>query len=68
MKEKKVKKSEAEVNFYNKQMTLKPTQKIRRKNKKTNLQKLYTEGKVTSEEFYTELIKFIKWRNFHKNL
>ena len=62
MKEKKVKKSEAEVNFYNKQMTLKPTQKIRRKNKKTNLQKLYNEGKVTSEEFYTELIKFIKWR------
>ena len=53
---------EPEINYYNKQMTLKPTQKIRRKNKKTNLQKLYNEGKVTSEEFYTELIKFIKWR------
>lgn len=51
-----------EINYYNKQMTLKPTQKIRRKNKKTNLQKLYNEGKVTSEEFYSELIKFIKWR------
>lgn len=53
---------EPEINYYNKQMTLKPTQKIRRKNKKTNLQKLYNEGKVTSEEFYIELIKFIKWR------
>ena len=43
-------------------MTLKPTQKIRRKNKKTKLQELYNEGKVTSEEFYEELTKFIKWR------
>ena len=53
---------ETEVSFYSKQMTLKPTQKIRRKNKRTNLQKLWNEGKVTSEEFYLELIKFIKWR------
>ena len=43
-------------------MTLKPQQKIRRKNKKTKLQELYNEGKVTSEEFYCELTKFIKWR------
>ena len=48
--------------FYNKSMTLKPRQKIRRKNKKTKLQELYNEGKVTSEEFYCELTKFIKWR------
>jgi hypothetical protein len=48
--------------FRSNQMTLKPTQKIRRKNKKTKLQELYNEGKVTSEEFYEELIKFIKWR------
>lgn len=44
------------------QMTLKPDKKIRRKNKKTKLQELYNEGKVRSEEFYQELIKFIKWR------
>ena len=43
-------------------MTLKPKHKIRRKNKKTRLQELYDEGKVTSEEFYKELIVFIKWR------
>lgn len=48
--------------FRNSGMTLKPTQKIRRKNKKTRLQELYNEGKVTSEEFYEELTKFIKWR------
>ena len=48
--------------FRNSNMTLKPTQKIRRKNKKTRLQELYNEGKVTSEEFYEELTKFIKWR------
>lgn len=48
--------------FRNSNMTLKPTQKIRRKNKKTKLQELYNEGKVTSEEFYEELTKFIKWR------
>lgn len=48
--------------FRNNNMTLKPTQKIRRKNKKTNLQKLYNEGKLTSQEFYEELTKFIKWR------
>ena len=48
--------------FYNKSMTLKPQQKIRRKNKRTKLQELYNEGKVTSEEFYNELTKFIKWR------
>lgn len=48
--------------FRNSQMTLKPTQKIRRKNKKTRLQELYNEGKVTSEEFYKELMKVIKWR------
>lgn len=54
---------ELKVNYRNNnQMTLKPTQKIRRKNKKTNLQKLYNEGKVRSEEFYVELVKFIKWR------
>ena len=47
---------------YNSQMTLKPSQKIRRKNKRTRLQELYNEGKVTSEEFYQELTKFIKWR------
>ena len=47
---------------YNNQMTLKPTQKIRRRNKNTRLQELYNEGKVTSEEFYQELTKFIKWR------
>ena len=59
--EEKKKKGE-ELTFYNNQMTLKPTQKIRRKNKKTRLQELYNEGLVTSEEFYHELTKFIKWR------
>lgn len=48
--------------FRSNSMTLKPTQKIRRKNKKTKLQELYNEGKVTSTEFYEELTKFIKWR------
>ena len=48
--------------FRSSSMTLKPTQKIRRKNKKTKLQELYNDGKVTSEEFYEELTKFIKWR------
>lgn len=48
--------------LYNDQMTLKPTQKIRRKNKRTKLQDLYEEGKVTSEEFYHELVRFIKSR------
>ena len=43
-------------------MTLKPKRKIRRKNKRTRLQELYDEGKVTSEEFYKELIIYIKWR------
>lgn len=43
-------------------MTLKPKRKIRRKNKRTRLQELYDEGKVTSEEFYKELTVFIKWR------
>ena len=53
---------EVKLNYYNSNMTLKPTQKIRRKNKKTKLQQLYNEGKVRSEEFYFELTKFIKWR------
>lgn len=53
---------EEKVSYYNSNMTLKPTQKIRRKNKKTKLQELYNEGKLTSEEFYNELTKFIKWR------
>ena len=48
--------------LYNDQMTLKPTQKIRRKNKRTKLQELYEGGKVTSEEFYHELVRFIKSR------
>jgi hypothetical protein len=43
-------------------MTLRPKHKIRRKNKRTRLQELYDEGKVTSEEFYKELTVFIKWR------
>ena len=43
-------------------MTLRPKRKIRRKNKRTHLQELYDEGKVTSEEFYKELTVFIKWR------
>lgn len=56
------KESKEEISYYNSSMTLKPTQKIRRKNKKTRLQELYNEGKLTSEEFYQELTKFIKWR------
>ena len=48
--------------WYNNQMTMRPQKKIRRKNKQTKLQTLYEEGKVTSEEFYKELIKFIKSR------
>ena len=56
------KEKEEQQVFRSEQMTLKPTQKIKRKNKKTRLQELYNEGKVTSEEFYQELTKFIKWR------
>ena len=52
----------AEVKLRSNQMTLKPKKKIKRKNKTTNLQILYNEGKVTSREFYDELTKFIKWR------
>lgn len=48
--------------LYNSQMTLKPTKKIRRKNKKTRLQVLWEEGKATSQEFYEELTRFIKSR------
>ena len=53
---------EDELVFRNDQMTLKPVKKIRRKNKHTRLQELYDSGELTSEEFYQELIKFIKWR------
>ena len=52
----------AEVKLRSEQMTLKPKKKIKRKNKTTNLQTLYNEGKVTTREFYDELTKFIKWR------
>ena len=55
-------KSSMDPLFYNDQMTMRPQQKIRRKNKQTRLQTLYEEGKVTSEEFYKELTKFIKSR------
>ena len=55
----KQKNDDKKENFYSSSMTLKPTQKIRRKNKKTRLQELYNEGKLTSEEFYQELTKFI---------
>lgn len=55
-------KSTMDPSLYNDQMTMRPQQKIRRKNKQTRLQTLYEEGKVTSEEFYKELIKFIKSR------
>lgn len=55
-------KSTMDPSLYNNQMTMRPQQKIRRKNKQTKLQVLYEEGKVTSEEFYKELIKFIKSR------
>lgn len=48
--------------LYSKDMTLKPTQKMIRKNKKTKLQELYEAGKATSEEFYHELTRFIKSR------
>lgn len=43
-------------------VTLKSKIKRRRKNKHTKLQELYDAGKVTSEEFYKELLTFIKWR------
>ena len=52
----------ADIKLRSSQMTLKPKKKIRRKNKTTNLQTLYNEGKVTTQEFYEELTKFIKWR------
>lgn len=61
MREKKEKK-QMDPLLYNDQMTIKPQRKIRRKNKQTKLQTLYEEGKVTSEEFYKELTKFIKSR------
>lgn len=61
MREKKEKK-QMDPLLYNDQMTMKPQRKIRRKNKQTKLQTLYEEGKVTSEEFYKELTKFIKSR------
>ena len=61
MKEKKVKRQMDPI-LYSDQMTMRPQQKIRRKNKQTKLQALYEEGKTTSEEFYKELIKFIKSR------
>ena len=61
MREKKTKKT-MDPALYNDQMTMRPQQKIRRKNKQTKLQTLYEEGKTTSEEFYKELIKFIKSR------
>ena len=56
------KKTGMDPQLYNNQMTMRPQQKIKRKNKRTALQVLYEEGKVTSEEFYKELIKFIKSR------
>ena len=59
---KKKEKSTMDPSLYNNQMTMRPQQKIRRKNKQTKLQTLYEEGKVTSEEFYKELTKFIKSR------
>lgn len=62
MVDKKENKPEGEICYHNSQMTLKPTQKHVRKNKRTRLQQLYNEGKVTTEEFYQELTKFIKWR------
>ena len=48
--------------LYSNKMTMRPQKKIRRKNKYTKLQELYETGKVTSEEFYKELTKFIKSR------
>ena len=62
MEKEKISKKKEGQGFYNSQMTLKTSQKIRRKNKKTKLQELYNAGLVTSEEFYQELTKFIKWR------
>ena len=62
MSNKKEEKKSMDPSLYNNQMTLKPTQKIRRKNKRTRLQELWEEGKTTSEEFYNELVKFIKSR------
>lgn len=61
MTDKKEKKT-MDPSLYNSQMTMRPQKKIRRKNKTTKLQTLYEEGKVTSEEFYKELTKFIKSR------
>ncbi len=58
----KSKENKDEIIYRNEQMTLKPVKKIRRKNKHTRLQELYDLGQVTSEEFYQELTKFIKWR------
>lgn len=54
--------TEVPMMIHSEGMTLKPKKKIRRKNKRTRLQELYEEGKVTSEEFYKELTVFIKWR------
>ena len=62
MRKKKEERKAMDPSLYNNQMTLKPTQKIRRKNKRTRLQELWEEGKATSEEFYKELTKFIKSR------
>ena len=62
MAKKKKEREAMDPSLYNDQMTLKPTQKIRRKNKRTKLQELYEEGKTTSEEFYNELVRFIKSR------
>ena len=62
MTKKKKEREAMDPSLYNDQMTLKPTQKIRRKNKRTKLQELYEEGKTTSEEFYNELVRFIKSR------
>ena len=60
--EKKETRSKMDPSLYNDKMTLKPTRKIRRKNKRTKLQELYEAGQVTSTEFYNELQKFIKSR------
>ena len=47
MRKKKEEKKAMDPSLYNNQMTLKPTQKIRRKNKRTRLQELWEEGKTT---------------------
>lgn len=64
MPRKKKKVEEEKVRLRSDQMTLKSKDKgkCKRRNKRTNLQILWEEGKVTSEEFYNELTKFIKWR------